>query len=356
MTIDIGDNFFTLRDRLDTIPAASQTRAANLSCFQQVVTRCGGDSRAILEANGINPNVLRHPESFVDCTSYIGVLQYCADHLNADLFGLYLADAQDFDVFGPLDTLCRTAADFGSALRAFCDYIPIVQTPECEFELHLTDELAELRWGMRNDFGPYDQVNHKSALLLVRFLSSLCEGVVPSHVAITTAIPEHVQDEAQTIIGCTVHSSQPVDLVAFRREHLGRPLPTADSVTFGLLQRYLENLRGSEARSISERVRDHVRGSMMDGGCTLERCAERLDLSAKQLRSRLAREGASFSGILARERIARAETCLLDGTLSIDEIALLLGYSESTSFGRAFRRWTGMSPAEFRRTQRRAIA
>ena len=102
MTLDVGHVFFTLRDPLDTIPAASQTRAANLSCFEQVVTRCGGISRDLLEANGINPRVLQHPESFVDCAAYIGVLEYAADHLDADLFGLYLADAQGFEVFSLL--------------------------------------------------------------------------------------------------------------------------------------------------------------------------------------------------------------------------------------------------------------
>jgi AraC-like DNA-binding protein len=350
--MDIGDTFFTLRDPLDTIPAARQTRAANLSCFQQVVERCGGNAHEILEANGINPRILHHPESFVDVRAYIGALQYGADHLGADLFGLYLAEAQGLEVFGPIDTLCRTADDFGTALRAFCDYTPTVQTPESQFELRMAGDLAELRWGMRNDFGPYAVVNQKSALLMVRFFASLGDGLVPSHVAITTAIPDPARDEAQAIFGCTVLSSQPADLMAFPREMLSQRLPLADRVTFGLLQRYLENLKISAAKSILERVRDHVRAAMIEGDCTLEHCAERLNLSAKQLRSRLAKEGMSFSDLLAQERIARAQAYLSEGSVPIDEIALLLGYSESTSFGRAFRRWTGTSPAEFRRTRR----
>jgi AraC-like DNA-binding protein len=357
--MDSTQRFFTLHAPLDAIPAPRQTRAANLSGFEKVVSRLGADPARILAEHGIHPDFLAHPDRFIDARAYISALQYGRDRLGAELFGLEIAAVQNFDVFGCLDSLCRSAPDFGSALAAFCAYIPVVQTPECAFELTVSDDLAEVRWGLRSDFGPYDQVNQKSALLLVRFLSSLCDDVTPDHVAITTDVPPHQRDRAQEMFGCRLLVAQPVDLIAFPRALLDHKLPCADKVTFGLLSRYLESVKAAAAESMpstSKRVEDHMRGSMSDGDCTLERCAERLGLSPKQLRSRLAKEGASFSEILARERMARAATYLTETSISVDEIAGLLGYSESTSFGRAFRRWNGLSPAEYRRNRARRAA
>lgn len=357
--MDATQSFFTLPAPLDAIPAPRQTRAANLTGFHEVVSRLGADPANILEKHGIHPDFLAHPERFIDARSYIGVLQYGRERLGEPLFGIEIARLQSFEVFGCLEVLCRSAADFGTALRAFCDYVPIVQTPECAFDLVAAGDRVELRWRMRNDFGPHDQVNQKSALLLVRFLTSLGDGIAPDYVAVTSNIGSDRLDRAREIFACRLLVRQPFDLIAFPRAALDRKLPFAEKVTFGLLSRYLDSVKASAADAhpaMSKRVEDHMRGSMADGDCTLERCAERLGLSPKQLRSRLAREGASFSEILARQRMSHAETCLSETALPLDAIATMLGYSESTSFGRAFRRWSGLSPAEYRRVQQARVA
>jgi AraC-like DNA-binding protein len=82
--------------------------------------------------------------------------------------------------------------------------------------------------------------------------------------------------------------------------------------------------------------------------CTIDRCAEKVGMSVRTLQGRLAAEGARFSEIVERQRAALAKAHLAQRQLSLDEIADRLGYGEQTSFGRAFKRWTGVTPQQFR--------
>ena len=82
---------------------------------------------------------------------------------------------------------------------------------------------------------------------------------------------------------------------------------------------------------------------------TLEEVAERMHVSARTLKRRLAEHGTSFSALLDEARRDRATLLLRAGELGVDEIGTRLGYSDPANFARAFRRWTGVSPAAYRR-------
>jgi len=68
----------------------------------------------------------------------------------------------------------------------------------------------------------------------------------------------------------------------------------------------------------------------------------------RTLQARLAGDGARFSELVETQRETLARQHLKQSTLSLDEIAERLGYGEQTSFGRAFKRWTGQTPQQYR--------
>jgi AraC-like DNA-binding protein len=73
-------------------------------------------------------------------------------------------------------------------------------------------------------------------------------------------------------------------------------------------------------------------------------------MSVRTLQARMANEGTSFSSLIEEVRVLLARTYLQRPESSLDEIADWLGYGEQTSFGRAFKRWTGMTPQKYRRS------
>ncbi|MNF02456.1 HTH-type transcriptional regulator VirS [compost metagenome] len=72
------------------------------------------------------------------------------------------------------------------------------------------------------------------------------------------------------------------------------------------------------------------------------------------MRRKLAEEGTRFRDVLNETRRDLAETYIRDTALAFGEIAYLLGFASAEAFQRAFKRWTGLTPGEFRRSQRQA--
>jgi len=112
-----------------------------------------------------------------------------------------------------------------------------------------------------------------------------------------------------------------------------------------VLRRSLEQL---QAASCSERVRSCLEAQLPDGEPSAERIAQTLHLSLRSLQRHLAEEGTSYEALLGETRHALALRHMRDPRCSISEIAYLLGFSDSSSFGRAFKRWTGQTPSQYR--------
>nr|NOY03595.1 helix-turn-helix transcriptional regulator [Gammaproteobacteria bacterium] len=108
-------------------------------------------------------------------------------------------------------------------------------------------------------------------------------------------------------------------------------------------------------RSLGERI-THLLGPLLNGGREpdLVEVALHLQLPTWTLRRKLAEEGTRFRDLLNETRRDLAETYIRDTELAFGEIAYLLGFASAEAFQRAFKRWTGLTPGEFRRSQRRA--
>jgi AraC-like DNA-binding protein len=112
------------------------------------------------------------------------------------------------------------------------------------------------------------------------------------------------------------------------------------------LRRRLADL--DRAESTAERVRAALVELLPAGDGTATGVARRLALSNRTLQRRLAAERTSFQAVLLHTRHALARSYLNRPDVSVGEIALLLGYDEPSSFYRAFRRWSGVTPQEAR--------
>ena len=96
------------------------------------------------------------------------------------------------------------------------------------------------------------------------------------------------------------------------------------------------------------RVQAKLIDGLSSGNITAQRVADSLFLSQRTLQRQLAREGTSFTAVLEETRRDLAERFIRDQSLTLIEITFLLGFSEISSFSRAFKRWTGLAPTDFR--------
>jgi AraC-like DNA-binding protein len=88
---------------------------------------------------------------------------------------------------------------------------------------------------------------------------------------------------------------------------------------------------------------------MPDGHATLEYIATFMKVSTRKLQRQLEFEGVSFQDLLSQTRQTMACHYLQDSTIKISQLADLLGYGDQSAFTRAFQRWYGQSPREWRK-------
>ena len=143
--------------------------------------------------------------------------------------------------------------------------------------------------------------------------------------------------------------SAPRQSILFRWEDLARPLPTSNpGVAVASEQLVVDYLARRDRDDITTQVRHKLLALFPSGAPTQETTARALGLSTRTLQRRLAESGTSFAQLLDETRRELSGDYLRSSDYAVGEIAFMLGFAETSSFNRAFRRWTGQSPSEFR--------
>lgn len=179
------------------------------------------------------------------------------------------------------------------------------------------------------------------------------EDASPSRVCFRHGPPTEPQ-RYEAFFGCPVHFYADFDGVEFPAERLASPLAGADPGLNEMMEREARQLLADYdiKANLVNAVRSEIYQLLADGEPSVDQVAERLGLGARTLQHRLKQQGLGFQEVMDGLRRSLAEVFLRDERLSLTDIALLLGFSEQSSFTRAFRRWRGVSPAAWRRDHR----
>ena len=141
------------------------------------------------------------------------------------------------------------------------------------------------------------------------------------------------------------------DRLRFTTAEWGAPIAGADATLARILEEHAHVLAARLQTAPTDFAGTVQRAIMaaLPESAEEESVARSLHMSRRTLQRKLADEGTSFREVLDGVRRGLAESYLADRTVSIPEVAFLLGFSEQSSFHRAFQRWTGSAPGRWRR-------
>jgi len=133
-------------------------------------------------------------------------------------------------------------------------------------------------------------------------------------------------------------------------EILASPLPNADPVLGGYLRKQADLLveRVAGPREVSRECARRIAERLGQGEPSQTSIAKQMGMSERTLQRRLQAEGTTFNGLLDESRRTIAFSYLADRKLAAYEVSFLLGYAEPATFFRAFKRWTGQTPQQYR--------
>ena len=185
-------------------------------------------------------------------------------------------------------------------------------------------------------------------------LLSVCRqitGVEIVPVEVAFAYPQRASTfEHRRFFRCPLLFDRPQSKLVFSQNDLKLPIPRANEALAGYLSSHAETVLRSlvTGESTQERVRSAIWAMLSEGRPTVSRIAAALQLPPRTLQRHLAREGTSLQRELEEVRKNMAMAMLRDLTTPIDEVAFLLGYAEPSTLFRSFKRWTGITPDQYR--------
>lgn len=317
-----------------------------LLTIQQGVER-GLQRDALLKGTSITPAQLDDPSGYVPLLDYGRIvcrtLAWSKDGGLGYDFGLRAnLSAQGMPGFGMMNTrTLREASTFG------LNYFSKLRAPGFTVNCFVDgkDAVADVREAV--SFGSMRQYAFDVVLVTMTHIAR--QFVKAADLEMWFDIPEPDYYARYRDKLPRVKFSTGVNQLRCPAKDLERPLETASPVTHGLVvkqcERELELLGSPEHVS---RVRAAL-ASTRDGYPDLDSIASRLAMSGRTLKRRLHEHGFTFRQLLDEVR-CRDGIRLLQGTsLPVEDIGYRLGYTAAGNFSRAFRKWTGTSPAEFRK-------
>lgn len=333
----------------------SSVSVAYLQGLLDYLARQGLDTHALLERVQLSPQILAQRDQRVAASTYLELLGHGVQLTGDEQLGLHLGEAVRPGYYGVLGYLIMSCATLADALHRQARYAALVGNLG---QVDLADEPP------REGLEP--QVTHSWQPLLPQQKRQLCEETMAGWVTFGHWItgldipPTEVRfqhaasadtSEYQRIFRCPVLFDQADNALVFSKRLLATPLGQADVQVQVMLDAYADRLLGEirQSSSVLDRARLELSRQLPEADADLQQIAARLALSPRTLQRRLREAGLSFNQLVDETRQQLVLNYLRDPALELAEIAFLVGFSEPGSLARAFRRWTGQSPGEYRR-------
>jgi len=263
-----------------------------------------------------------------------------------------LVDPGDFDV---LEHAARCAANLGDAMRCMSRYFRLVNEA-AEINVVESGDYAEWRFRIVDGIREPPAANDFCIAAGLAFSRRNCTTYEPPvEVRLSHSRPAYA-DQYDKYFGTRVVFGAPFNAMVIHKSRLAVPMRRASPDVLAAFELQAQQLLGKleDRQSVTGRVRDDVTAQLRMGSVSMHATARRLAMSIATLRRRLEDEGTTFSAIVDELRRKLAERYLREPRPAISEIAFLLGFSNVTAFGRAFKRWVGVSPTEYRSTMRQS--
>lgn len=337
------------------VPTSSSVSVAYLQGLLDYLARQGVDSAELLDRVQLSPQILSQRDQRIAASTYLELLGHGVRLTGDAQLGLHLGEAVRPGYYGVLGYLIMSCATLADALHRQARYAALVGNLG---QVDLADEppRAGLEPQVAHSWQPLlpqqkRQLSEETLAGWVTFghwISGL--DIPPTEVRFQHSAPSDIT-EYQRIFRCPVLFDQADNALVFPKRLLATPLGQADAQVRLMLDAYADRLLGEiqQGHSVLDRARLELSRQLPEVGADLQQIAARLALSPRTLQRRLREAGLSFNQLVDETRQQLVLHYLRDPALELAEIAFLVGFSEPGSLARAFRRWTGQSPGEYRR-------
>ncbi|WP_374546480.1 AraC family transcriptional regulator ligand-binding domain-containing protein [Rhodoblastus sp.] len=322
-------------------------RVAGLSGAPALLRELGADPRDACAGLSFGPDDLQ-PDAMIPFGEAVQLLANCERVTGLEHFGLILGARHDHLSLGPIGQVMHVAPTLGDAIR---DYIRVqigLSRGAAVYSYPIGDDVAfgfgiyaRHHPGVRQAYGFTMAVAANLVRALTGGKADLVEVLLCHR---PPADPSHFE----RALGTRIRFDQYQSCVVFSRADLKRPNPNAHAARYEKLSAQLAAMMQVDGLDAAVLLRHRIKPLLMQGDFSLDAVARQLEMHPRTLNRRLLEGGTSFIAIRDEMRFRLAQELLALTDLPVGDIAAALSFSAHGNFVRAFRRWAGVTPTEWR--------
>lgn len=316
----------------------------------RVAARYGIGVERLLEGSGITSDDLNDPQKLITIRQELTVTRSLGTLVpEVPWIGLEVGKDYHFSANGKLGLAMMCCETLMDSLTLAMNYIHLTNSYH-QYSLYVRDGMGYGEFRELMDLGEIRRAVCEAEVSSLHCMAKLGHGGEGVFKEIRFDYPRPPYSEKyEELFQCNVVFDAPCHTLVFDADNLEKPLKLANPLVRHAMEqecrRMLPLLKQHE--SMTHRIHQEL-SAQKEGFATLDQLARRISLSPRTLRRRLVDEGTSYNSILAEVRQGRAMELLTTTRLSMENVASHLGFSEVSSFYRAFKSWTGSTPSRFR--------
>jgi len=328
---------------------------AVVKVWAQSCVPAGASAAALLEKAGIHEREGSDPEARVGLSCAEKLWDVLAEYTGEDCAGLRCASRVDIEVYGAFGVAVRASTTVREAVEATNRQLRLVHDV-AQMRLVVAEKQSRLIY----EYVGTESVPHlqAAALMLVGTVELFRRLIIgkwsPVSVHFEATSPRDARPYEE-VLRVPVLFEAGENCVVFDSATLDQPLISGDPALSAMyraqaeeqLEKRRQQLGVNDVGGLLDRVRSELTRSLPNGD-GLDLIARRMGMSARTLQRRLRAAGVPFQLLLDRTRQEKT-LALLKTRTDLESISKLVGYTDSTAFRRAFKRWTDQTPGEFLR-------
>jgi len=334
--------------------AASLHRVGILENLPGILRLSGLNPVEVLASAGLGPNALDDADGVITFPAKERLLHLTAEATKCPHIGLEISSGMQTKSLGLIGDLMRNAPTIGDALRDFANHHHRLSNGTVAY-------LLEEKHGAYFGFASLqsERQGHNvicdclvmASLQLVRELARP-EGVMVSEVLLSRRKPKDM-GPYQRVFSTRFRFDAEQTALLLPRALLDRPVFGADPGQRNRMRERVALLWYAGESDIVMKLRRALRVGMLRGPISAVQICGELQIAKRTLHRRLAAVGLHYQQVLDETRSSFARQLLAHTRLSASEVGIIVGYPDPSVFSRAFVRWTGRPPAEWRRVNAR---
>jgi len=319
-----------------------------IKALLQAAEQQGADHQDLLSAAGLTESILSTPYARVSLEATLKIWRLAESERYGRDFGLLMGEQVKPTHFQLFALILMHSASLGAAFEKSIRYTRVLSDGGRYFLDCNASEAGICYEPQEADFSRH-QVD--AVLVLLRNFASwlACKPVPVLRVEFCHEAPADISEYERIFAAPLIFSAQRNALV-FPPEVLQEPLALGDEKLAAMHEELLEQQLAALQKTDIAGLLRHFLVNNADLSVDRDQAAQCLHMSGRTLQRKLQDAGTSFQQLLDEERQRRARSLLTSTDMSLTRISEELGFSESSAFTRAFRRWEGVSPLEYRQT------